>query len=160
MQYLEWQDYRQGWIFRHRELPVNESDLARIRPLNAHSAEQLWRQQISAEASHASHFLSDDWPARNGIWQSQKLDWQQRWESQNGDMPEELLQHCDWQDNTVIYFCYDVHHVVETEWVLFKRYWKNFLFFDDGPLLLGKRRTQVAQFFSDGQYQLGERPLK
>ncbi|ASP40916.1 hypothetical protein CHH28_11665 [Bacterioplanes sanyensis] len=158
MQYLDWPDYRQGWIFRHRELPVPDSAMARIRPLAASSASQWWRQQVSLEASHASHFLSDDWPARNGVWQTERLPWQARWESDDHALPDEILNHFQWQDNTVVYFCYDVHHVVETDWLTFKQHWKNFLFFDDGPLLMGRRRNEVAQFFSDGDYVLGNKP--
>lgn len=158
MQYQDWQDYRQGWIFRHRELPIPDEQRQQIRPLAADSAAQVWRQQISLEASHASHFLSDDWPARNGVWQSERLAWQEQWESDDVQLPQEIAEHCDWQDNTVVFFCYDMHHVVETNWRIFKQHWKNFLFFDDGPLLIAKRRQEAVQFFSDGQYQLGIKP--
>jgi hypothetical protein len=47
--------------------------------------------------------------------------------------------------------------VIETTWDVFKRTWKNFLFMDDGPLLIGKKRDQVVQFMSNGTYRIGDK---
>jgi hypothetical protein len=38
---------------------------------------------------------------------------------------------------------------------VFQRCWKNFLFLDDGTLLIGKKREQVVQFMSNGSFRLG-----
>ena len=40
----------------------------------------------------------------------------------------------------------------------FKKYWKNFLFYDDKPLLLGRRKQEVAMFEQSGSVKLGKRP--
>jgi hypothetical protein len=158
MNYLAWPDYKQGWIFRHRELPVAAEDLEHIKPLTAVAALQFWRQNISKEATHASHFLGDDWPARNGVWAEQG-DWQTCWDSDSNELPELIAAHLlSWDDNTVVYFCYHSEHVVQTSWKIFRRYWKNFLFYDDEPFLLGKKRSQVIQFHSDGSFHIGTKP--
>ncbi|MFL0807492.1 MAG: DUF2947 domain-containing protein [Oceanobacter sp.] len=156
MNYIPLQDFKLGWIFRHRELPIPESALAMIKPLTTTSANQFWRDQISREATHANHFLSDDWPAQNGIW-LESMNWQARWESDFPDMPELLEEHCHWEGNTRVFFCYDVDHIVETTWAVFSAHWKNFLFYDDEPILIGKNRRQVALFHSDGSCQIGNR---
>ncbi len=158
MNYLDWSEYRQGWIFRHRELPVAADDLSQILPLTLAGSQQFWRQQISKEATHASHFLGDDWPERNGVW-TDKGNWQEDWDSDSNELPELIAAHLSWDDNTVVYFCYSSEHVVQTNWKIFRRYWKNFLFYDDEPLLLGKKRQQVVRFHSDGTYDIGIRPV-
>ena len=115
---------------------------------------QFWKSRISKEATHASHFLGDDWPARNGIWHT-RADWQSRWESDLTDLPEEL-DFPDWELNTQVFFCYDHHHVIQTSWGTFRQCWKNFLFYDDEPLLLARKRQQVARFHSDGTFETGK----
>lgn len=157
MDYLDWSEYRQGWIFRHRELPLAAEELADIRPLTPSSALQFWRQNISKEATHASHFLGDDWPARNGVWTDQG-EWQSCWDSDSSELPELIAAHLSWDDNTTVFFCYSSEHVLQTRWQTFRRHWKNFLFYDDEPLLLGRKRSQVVQFHSDGTFHIGIRP--
>ncbi|MDF1764516.1 MAG: DUF2947 domain-containing protein [Oleibacter sp.] len=155
MQFQTLDEYPQGWIFRHRELPLAEAVLADIHPLSEAAAMQFWKQNISKEATHASHFLGDDWPSRNGIWQP-KEDWQTCWESEDMALPESL-NFADWAPNTMVFFCYDHHHVIQTTWATFKQSWKNFLFYDDEPILIGKKRSQVARFHSNGFYEVGEK---
>ena len=159
MNYLDWSEYKQGWIFRHRELPVGADALAEIRPLAADSALQIWRQYISKEATHASHFLGDDWPARNGVWGEQG-NWQKPWDSDSDELPELIAAHLSWDDNTVVYFCYHSEHVVQTNWKTFRQHWKNFLFFDDEPFLIGRKRQQVVCFHSDGTFHIGMKPAR
>ena len=64
----------------------------------------------------------------------------------------------DWEQNTVVYVCYDSENVIETTWGVFQRAWKNFLFMDDGTLIIGRKRKQVAQFFDNGQMRIGLKP--
>lgn len=157
MNYVPLDQYKQGWIFRHREMPVASDDLEAILPLSTQSAQQLWRQYLSKEATHASHFLGDDWPSQNGVW-AEKGEWQTRWESDDKPLPELISEHCAWDNNTVVYFCYDMHNVIQTTWLMFQKYWKNFLFYDDAVFLLGKKRQQVVRFDSDGSFEVGIKP--
>lgn len=157
MQYQPLGEYTQSWVFRHREMPVAESLMADIKPLSESSAMSFWKSMISKEATHASHFLGDDWAARNGVWDG-KGEWQGLWESDETALPEELM-FSDWENNTQVFFCYDHLHVIQTSWATFKACWKNFLFYDDEPILIAKKRAQVARFHSDGTFDFGKRPL-
>ncbi|MFK4751756.1 MULTISPECIES: DUF2947 family protein [Oceanospirillaceae] len=159
MNYVSLNDFKWGWIFRHRELPVDSESLGLIRPLDKASANQFWKTHISKEAAHASHFLGDDWPSRNGVWQP-KENWQLAWEADANAMPALMAQHIPWETNVTVFFCYDVDHIVQTRWDIFQRHWKNFLFVDDQPMLLGKSRDEVVRFFNDGSYQTGIRPKR
>ena len=158
MGFIALDDYPQSWIFRHRDLLISAADYELIQPLDAPSAQRLWSQKISQDASHASHFLSDDWPEHNGVWQDELVDWQSVWDSDETAMPREILDHCQWPDNTVVFFCYDHERVIQTTWGAFKSCWKNFLFYDDEPILLGKRRHEVIRFHSSGLCHIGKRP--
>ena len=157
MKYIPLEKYTKAWIFRHRDLPVSEDDLAQINPLTESRAEQIWSEHVSRGCSHPEHFGEGDWAAKDKNW-SEKDFWQSAWDAQSNDMPELLATHlAEWDDNITVYFCYQSDHIIETKWGVFRRNWKNFLFFDNGPLLLGRKRKQVAQFFDNGSYRLGLR---
>ena len=157
MNYTPLQDFKLGWIFRHRELPVPEQALSAVKPLSPASANQFWRTAISRQATHANHFMADDWPSHNGVWQ-EKENWQTPWEGDGSDLPQLIEDHCHWEGNTRVFFCYDIDHVIETTWAVFRSHWKNFLFYDDEPILIGKGRRQTVIFHTDGTYQLGVKP--
>ena len=156
MKYIDLKDYKNGWVFRHQDLPLSDDDLAGIKPLGAQMAGDIWRTYISAEAVGVESFDKNDWPAKESSW-CESADWQTAWEDDAVDLPAELQAFIDWQPETLVYFCFDAEHVIETRWAIFRRAWKNFLFFDDGPILIGKKRPQAVQFFSDGQLKLGKR---
>ncbi|WP_417225535.1 DUF2947 domain-containing protein [Amphritea sp.] len=156
MSYLPVEQYKRAWIFRHKDLPISDEDLAQIKPLTEARAEQVWTQQISTQCNHPSLFGADDWANKSHTW-LETDHWQQRWESDNEALPELLAEHLQWDDGTVVWFCYSSEHVIETTWEIYRRHWKNFLFFDDGPLLIGRKRKQVVQFHQTGNYRIGNR---
>lgn len=159
MKYLNLEDFDRAWIFRHKDLPLSENVKADIKPYTETVSNQLWNQYISQQSDHPSKFGSNDWPSRSGVWLD-KGNWQQAWESDNNDLPSMLAEHLDWDDNTNVLFFYDSDRVIETRWKVFKLSWKNFLFFDDGPILLGKKRKEAVQFQQDGSFAIGQLPEK
>lgn len=156
MSYLPVEQYKRAWIFRHKDLPISDEDLAQIKPLTEARAEQVWTQQISTHCNHPSLFNADDWASKSQTW-LETDHWQQRWESDESALPDTLAEHLQWDDATVVWFCYSSEHVIETTWEIFRRHWKNFLFFDDGPILIGRKRKQVVQFHQTGNYRIGNR---
>jgi len=159
MKYLNLEDFDRAWIFRHKDLPLAEDVKAAIKPYTEAVSNQLWNQYISQQSGHSSQFASGDWPVKGGVW-SDKGDWQKAWDSEANELPSIILEHLDWDDNTNVLFFYDSDRVVETSWKVFKQSWKNFLFFDDGPILLGKKRKQAVQFLQDGSFTVGALPAK
>lgn len=148
--------WKKAWVFRHQDLPVSEEDLTQIKPLTEQAATDIWRAHISESANHYSDFDPKDWPNKNSTWQ-ETGQWQDHWDSDQGQLPELLESFLNWDDETLIWFCYDSEQVIESRYSVFKRCWKNFLFFDDGPILIGKKRKQAVQFHQDGNFQLGLR---
>ena len=157
MNYIPLEQYKQAWVFRHKDLPITPEDLALIKPMTEARAANVWCTFISNENDHPDFFTDKDWPGQKGSW-SQSVDWEKAWENEDIHLPAELLAHLDWDNNTVVYFCLSRGNVIETRWDVFKRCWQNFLFMSDGVILLGKKRQQVAQFMATGQVKLGQKP--
>lgn len=157
MAYLPLDEYSRKWIFTHNSLPVPEQDLAEIKPMTQARSAEFWKENISKQSPDSERFSSQDWPAQAKAW-AEPIDWMEAWESDESDLPAEILEHIDWQDDVTVFFCYEKYNVVQTTWKVFKQHWKNFLFFDDGPILIGRRRKQALWFKSDGQVELGQRP--
>jgi hypothetical protein len=157
MNYIPLENLKNAWIFKHKSLPVAQEDLCKIKPMSIERANTVWDTFISRQVDHPDFFKKDDWPLIKSHWLEQG-NWEKRWDSDENDMPELISNHLDWDQNTIIYYCSSRDHVIETTWRLFKKYWKNFLFIDDGPILLGKKRQQVVQFNNNGFYKVGNKP--
>ncbi|WP_413284529.1 DUF2947 domain-containing protein [Vibrio sp. MA40-2] len=156
MSYLNFNEYHRKWIFTHHSMPVDESLHSLIKPMTAERSAQFWKENLSAQSPDSERFSNQDWPTKTNSWFN-VVDWMSEWESDDNALPEEILQHIDWQDDVTVYFCYEKYNVIETKWFVFKQNWKNFLFYDDGPILLARRRKQALWFASDGSVKLGEK---
>lgn len=156
MHYIPFEDYKRKWIFIHQSMPIDPADRDAIKPMSALRSGQIWHEYVSRESPTADHFSKGDWQVASGAWQ-QKIPWQGHWEADE-DLPEMFTQFFAWEDNHRIYFCYDKSNIVESTWGMFKKYWKNFLFYDDNPLLVGRKRKEVAMFEQSGAVKLGKRP--
>ncbi|MCK6261814.1 DUF2947 domain-containing protein [Vibrio sp. ZSDE26] len=156
MSYLPLDQYQRKWIFTHQSMPLPPEDLEKIKPMDAARASQLWKENISPLSPDADRFSSQDWPRKESNW-TLEIDWMANWEDDDQGMPEELLEQLDWQDDVTVYFCYEKYNILETKWSVFKKHWKNFLFYDDGPILLGRRRKEALWFSSKGTVKFGTR---
>ncbi|KLN64802.1 DUF2947 domain-containing protein [Vibrio sp. VPAP30] len=156
MSYLTLDEYQRKWIFTHQSMPVPEEDLVAIKPMSQARASQLWKENISAQSPDAERLSPSDWPMKESNWQ-QTIDWMAAWEADEESMPQELEEFIDWQDDVTVYFCYEKYNVIETKWSVFKKHWKNFLFYDDGPILIGRRRKEALWFDTQGTVKLGFR---
>jgi hypothetical protein len=154
MNYIPLNDLKNAWIFRHKSLPINDKDKTKIKPMAQERAQVVWDTFISRQVDHPDFFKKGDWPFEETSWQN-TVAWESIWDSEQEALPEEIITHLTWDNNTVVYFCNAKNNVIETTWAVFQRCWKNFLFMDDGPLLIGKKRKEVVQFLSNGQCKLG-----
>lgn len=157
MSYLALEEFKHAWIFRHQSMPTSSEQQALIKPMAVERSNVLWDTFISKNVIHTDDFAKNDWPANNEHF-SNTLNWESRWESDDPNLPEEILTHIDWQENTTVYYCISRNQIIESTWANFKQCWKNFLFLDDGTILLGKKRDQVVQFHSTGECRLGVKP--
>ncbi|MCZ4294024.1 DUF2947 domain-containing protein [Vibrio sinaloensis] len=156
MSYLTLDEYQRKWIFTHQSMPVPEADLESIKPMSQARASQLWKENISAQSPDSERFSSSDWPMKESNWK-ETVDWMSAWESDDEALPAEVDAFIDWQDDVTVYFCYEKYNIIETKWSVFKKHWKNFLFYDDGPILIGRRRGEALWFDTKGNVKMGFR---
>ncbi|CAH0526134.1 DUF2947 domain-containing protein [Vibrio hippocampi] len=156
MSYETLEQYQRKWIFTHQSMPVPEQDWSQIKPMTQARAAQFWKENVSAQSPDAERLSSQDWPMNESNW-LESVDWMQEWESDDNALPSAVNEFLDWQDDVTVYFCYEKYNIIETKWSVFKKYWKNFLFYDDGPFLLARRRNQALWFNTDGTVRLGQR---
>jgi hypothetical protein len=154
MSYIPIEQLKNAWIFRHKSLPVDDADLNKIKPMTAARANIIWDTFVSKQVDHPDFFRKGDWPFDKSSWLEHGK-WEIIWDSHDVNLPELILKHLPWDNNTVVYFCSARNHVIETTWQVFKRCWKNFLFIDDGPLLIGKKRKEAVQFNANGLFKIG-----
>ena len=157
MNYIAIEELKHAWVFKRKDLPISVKDLAAIKPMASARAATLWGASISPSVDHPDFFSEGDWVFEKSTW-SVKGFWESRWDSEEPELPEEITEHLAWENNTVVYFCLSRKVVIETTWAVFKRTWKNFLMMDDGPLLVAKKRKEVAQFLPNGTFKLGLKP--
>ena len=157
MKYIPHSDYKNAWIFRHADMPVPAEDLAGIKPLSSVFANDIWRNNISKQCNTPEDFSKGDWPFNPENWQEETVQWQERWETEDPAMPEEITSHLNWTPETTVYYCIDSEAILETTWKIFSSHWKNFLFFDDECILIGRKRKQALQFHQDGSVSLGQK---
>lgn len=157
MNYIAIEELKHAWVFRRKDLPITANDLANIKPMAKARSNTLWSAAISKSIDHPDFFTENDWVEQKSTW-LEKGRWEDIWDSEDPLMPEAILKHLSWQGNTVVYFCLSRNMVIETTWSVFQRTWKNFVMMDDGPFLVAKKRTEVVQFMSDGNFRVGNKP--
>ncbi len=156
MNYIDFASYKKKWIFNHPSMPVAQADLLDIKPMATLRANQLWQEFVSKRSPTLLNLDQDEWVNTQDAWH-EEMEWQESWESES-DLSENFWQFFSMDENSIVYFCYDKQDIIETRWKIFRKYWKNFLFYDDEPLLLVKKKKLVAQFSQNGRVKLGVRP--
>ena len=154
MTYQSLETFSKNWIFKRHDPKVEPQDLQQIGLLSELKAAQIWRDYISSEHLHPDHFADYDWLKKPDLLVS-KVAWEKAWDSEESALPEACLLHfSSWGEDTLVFFCCHNELVFELPWGVFKRCWKAFLFLDNGPVLIGKKKRQAAQFYSNGSLNL------
>ncbi|MFT5815613.1 MAG: hypothetical protein ACI9VT_003387 [Psychroserpens sp.] len=157
MNYTSIDELKNAWIFKHKSLTISDSDKTKIKPMISTRAKVLWDGAISKQVDHPDFFKKGDWPENAASWLDNGK-WENIWDSEACLLPEIILAHLKWDNNTVVYYCSSRDNVIETTWAVFQRCWKNFLFMDDGAILIGKKRNEAVQFLSTGYFKVGQKP--
>ena len=157
MNYISIDELKNAWIFKHKSLPISDSDKAKIKPMTPNRAKVLWDGAISKQVDHPDFFKKGDWPENGSSW-TDSGKWESIWDSEEPALPELILAGLKWDNNTVVYYCSARNNVIETTWSVFQRCWKNFLFMDDGAILIGKKRNEAVQFLATGYFKVGKKP--
>ena len=154
--YQPLESFSKQWIFKRNDPKIEQKDLENIHLLSEQRASQIWLSYISDEQIHPDHFTDRDWLKKTtSQLEVPKTQWEKTWDSENESLPEDVLVHFSaWGEDTMVFFCCHNELVFELTWGVFKRTWKAFLFLDNGPVLVGKKKKQAAQFHSNGWVNL------
>ncbi len=124
--YIDISNYEAKWMFED-EIPVSAIDLKRIKPLTEDYSSRIWSKYISSENRHPMLLKNHEWPCLSSTWNITSS-WQEEWNSDNNDLPNDLEHNIQWHYDSIIYFAYCKESIIETTWSVFKRNWKCFLF--------------------------------
>lgn len=154
--YQSLEQFSKSWIFKRNDPKVELEDLQAIRLMSEQGAAQIWRDYISDEQIHPDHFSERDWAKKSDAQAAEgKVQWEGVWDSDQPALPDAVLLHFStWGEETKVFFCCQNELVFELTWGVFKRTWKAFLFLDNGPILVGKKKKQAIQFHSNGSANL------
>lgn len=113
-----------------------------IKPLTHKSADQFWEKYISAYNKHTMLLNENDW--FNNVELEAIANWQNDWNENNYTRITNILKDkVSWPEDTTIYFCWSNTNIIETTWSIFTSYWINFLFDDEGPILITKENDEL-----------------
>ena len=157
LEYSDIRHYGELWMFTDPEIPVDEDELDFIKPLTEESSIRLWNEMFSEKLWHAVLLEKEGWTGKNIKWESEYswlLDW-----NDNKPCPPILDQICR-SEEAIVYFAWGRHGTYETIWRIFKKYWLNFLFNDEGPILFSLDDDWIVQFFPSQILQIGKRISK
>lgn len=154
--YQSLDQFPKSWIFKRQDPKVMPEDLQAIRLLSEERAAQIWRDYVSDGQVHPDHFTANDWLNKDAAKvMDGKLQWEKVWDSEQSALPDAVLEHfASWGEDTTVFFCCHSDVVFELPWGVFQRCWKAFLFLDNGPVLVGKKKKHAAQFHSNGWMNL------
>ena len=141
-------DYSSEWMFTDSAIPVSSSDWERISPLGEEESSRVWMKRISRTADHPMR-LSEDDQSRLFKEKKERTEWQTAWNSNSNNLPTQL-EEIEWNADTEVYFAYSCSNIIQTQWSVFKRNWKCFLFEDEGPLLFSLENEMIVSFGPDG----------
>ena len=158
MNYIPLTELKNAWIFKHKNLPITPQDIAAIKPMSETRARVLWDTFISKQVDHPDFFRQGDWPYNQSNWLD-KGNWGGLWDSNETSLPAVISEHLTWEANTIVYFSSARQQVIETTWQVFQRCWKNFLFINDGVILVAKKRREAVQFLANGSFKVGNRVI-
>lgn len=154
MTYQLLENFSKYWVFQREDPKISPEDLAQIRLLSEKRAGQIWHDYVSPVHLHPDHFSSTDWPNDKTL-KMNSVPWEPEWEGDAPALPSAILEHVShWGEDTQVFFCCHSELVFELTWGVFKRTWKAFLFLDNGPLLIGRKKKQAVQFYSTGMAHL------
>jgi len=145
IEYTQLKNHPDLEYFTDQDILVPEEYREKIRPLSKNSAEIFWKNNISSHNKHTMLLNEKDW--FNELNLKEIAHWQEDWNSNNYSRITNVLRnHVSWEEDTIVYFCWNNFNIMETTWGVFTKYWINFLFDDEAPILISKEKNELFTF--------------
>lgn len=138
-----------NWFFYVEDMVLPSEDIENIKPLSKEYSSVVWNQNINNHKHHFALFSKNERQAL--LLKKIDYDWQADW---NNEVYENFS---DYLKGNILYKPYDIIVVfwskecaAETSWKIFLKHWANFLFDDEGVILLNTLNENLLVFCSDG----------
>ena len=151
-------DINKVWMFdlSHCE-NIEASDKEELKLLSESYCSELWSEYVTDKHRHLMLVHKDeDWKITNKV--SQQYNWLSDW---NNDkhvafyrIVAPLLQ---WEMDDIVYFFWNRHSGIETQWNLVCKYWISFLYDDEMNIVVNPKSNNVLILGVHGYVAIGER---
>lgn len=139
----------------HNDPVIKKEDLAAISVLNEEHSKREWARYISGINRHLMLLDDDEWPAKvlsQKVWYS----WLKNWTSDQLTPFKEKLQSLEIPPESEVYVFWMREISIKTKWVVFCNNWINFLYEDEGCILVIKESKKTI-ILSNGNSWFGAR---
>ncbi|GKX68629.1 DUF2947 domain-containing protein [Inconstantimicrobium mannanitabidum] len=157
--YISMEELQNKWFFYVEDMKIPDEDINTIRPLSKEYSSLIWNENISSLKHHFALFREEE----KQLLQLEKVDydWQEDWNNDQYDnLKEYLSKNIPYITSDKIIVFWQKQSSVETGWEIFLKHWPNFLFEDEGVVLMNKTNDNILLFTSDGRLQMGKRLLR
>lgn len=157
--YISMEEFQNKWFFYVEDMKIPDKDINSIKPLSKEYSSLIWNQNISSLKHHFALLREEE----KQLLQLEKVDydWQEDWNNDQYDnLKEYLCKNISYSTSDKIIVFWQKQSSVETSWGIFLKHWPNFLFEDEGVVLINKANDNILLFTSDGRLQMRKRLLR
>lgn len=115
---------------------MSEIDWQGIFVLDKETSSSLWQQYISPNNRHFMLLANNEWPSQIVQKENFIYNWSKNWDDNNIDGFRDVLLELNLPANSEILFFWMQEIAIKTTWQIFTRNWINFLYEDEGCILL------------------------
>ncbi len=119
----------------HNDPAMSSIDLERINILDEKSSSDIWNKYVSAKNRHFMLLDDDEWPSKitnNEIWHN----WSNEWNNDDKQPYKLALESLKIPTQSKLYVLWMKEIGIETNWEVFCNNWLNFLYEDEGCILV------------------------
>jgi hypothetical protein len=140
----------------HDDPKMSASDIEQVDILSESTCSNKWIEYVSAVNRHFMQMQDDEWPAKvvadSNFWYR----WQEEWNDDDFCKFSSLLRDVSLPGNSTLYVFWMKEVGVKTTWEVFCNNWGNFLYEDEGCILVLPAH-EVSLVLSNGSAWQGER---
>ncbi|MBM7870717.1 late competence protein required for DNA uptake (superfamily II DNA/RNA helicase) [Clostridium pascui] len=151
--YERMDSFRYNWWFYDESIRVRDEEITMIKPLTEIYSKLLWEKYINTEKRHVMLL------GKNELHPLQRIEynWQDDWNiNEYKNMRKCLRYVLSYKDEDVIFILYMKEISIETTWSIFLKHWINFLFEDEGVIVVNERNENII-VFRNGALFVGKR---
>ncbi len=123
-----------GAIHLHEDPPISEAEANQIKILSESESSDLWVKYISKYNRHYMLLGYDEFPSGSG--DTFLYYWKDDWHYRKSQKFKSKLKNLPFEKNETIIFFWMKESAIETQWSVFYNNWINFLYEDEGCILI------------------------